>query len=359
MNTNPTSPIDARKPRFLFCGQVFTGNDLPVVGNKQLYIADVATQSHTQLTKGTFSVGSFTVSPDNRRAYYSNSSGVIGKSDAICCVDIASGRSKVLHTAQGAGHHYGELKTSPDGKQLAMVHTFDGGNGVSGFKRIVVLHLQTMKVRSAGRFDETSTRWDWHGSADIRISLADPQPNVSAVATVCVATGRGEISRSAASTTAGGTSVSFGKGITVVTRCAGDITLVTPGKAERKVTISLAMQQRMGFIPDGLSLSPLADRVNGRIVVKTASRQNEVTAFGVMDEKLAQIDYWFMSPGHTVFAPKANLVIAWRNIPAGEKAGEPATDSGLQWMALNRTDRWTTILRNQVSVVGEKIVLLG
>ena len=169
MNTNPTSPIDARKPRFLFCGQVFTGNDLPVVGNKQLYIADVATQSHTQLTKGTFSVGSFTVSHDYRRAYYSNSSGVIGKSDAICCVEIASGRSKVLHTAQGAGHHYGELKASPDGKQLAMVHSFDGGNGVSGFKRIVVLNLQTMKVRSAGRLDETSTHWDWHGSADIRI----------------------------------------------------------------------------------------------------------------------------------------------------------------------------------------------
>ena len=359
MNTNPTSPLDARKPRFLFCGQVFTRNDLPVVGNKQLYIADVATQSHTQLTKGTFSVGSFTVSRDNRRAYYSNSSGGTGKSDAICCVDIASGRSKVLHTAQGAGHHYGELKTSPDGKQLAMVHSFDGANGAGGFKRIVVLNLQTLKVRSAGRLDETSTRWNWHGNADIRVSLADPQPNVSAVATVCVATGRGEISRSAANTATGGTSVSFGKGISVVTRGAGDITLVAPGKAERKVTISLAMQQRMGFIPDGLSLSPLAERVNGRIVVKTASRQNEVTAFGVMDEKLAQIDYWFMSPGHTVFAPKANLVIAWRNIPAGEKAGEPATDSGLQWMALNRTDRWTTILRNQVSVVGEKIVLLG
>lgn len=358
MNTNPISSIDARKPRFLFCGQVFTGNDLPVVGNKQLYIADVATQSHTQLTKGTFSVGSFTVSHDIRRAYYSNSSGVIGKSDAICCVDIASGRSKVLHTAQGAGHHYGELKTSPDGKQLAMVHSFDGANGAGGFKRIVVLNLQTMKVRSAGRLDETSTHWDWHGNNDIRISLADLQPNVSAVATVCVVTGRGEISRSAANTTTGGTSVSFGKGISVVTRGAGDITLVTPRKAERKVTISLAMQQRMGFIPDGLSLSPLADRINGRIVVKTASRQNEVTAFGVMDEKLAQIDYWFMSPGHTVFAPKANLVIAWRNIPAGEKAGEPATDSGLQWMALNRTDRWTTILRNQVSVSGNKIVLL-
>ena len=358
MNTNPTSPLDARKPRFLFCGQVFTGNDLPVVGNKQLYIADVATQSHTQLTNGTFTVGSFTVSPDKRRAYYSNSSGVIGKSDAICCVDIASGRSKVLHTAQGAGHHYGELKASPDGKQLAMVHSFDGANGAGGFKRIVVLHLQTLKVRSAGRLDATSTGWDWHGSADIRVSLADPQPNVSAVATVCVATGRGEFSRSAANTATGGTSVSFGKGISVVTRGAGDITLVAPGKAERKVTISLAMQQRMGFIPDGLSLSPLAERVNGRIVVKTASRQNEVTAFGVMDEKLAQIDYWFMSPGHTVFAPKANLVIAWRNIPAVEMAGAPATDSGLQWMALNRTDRWTTILRNQVAVSGEQIVLL-
>ena len=358
MNTNPTSPLDARKPRCLFCGQVFTGNDLPVVGNKQLYIADVATQSHTQLTNGTFSVGSFTVSPNNRRAYYSKSNVIAGKSDEICSVDIASGRSKVLHTAQGAGHHYGELKTSPDGKQLAMVHSFDGGNGVSGFKRIVVLHLQTLKVCSAGRLDETSTHWDWHGSADIRISLADPQPNVSAVATVCVATGRGEISRSAANTATGGTSVSFGKGISVVTRGAGDITLVAPGKAERKVTISLAMQQRMGFIPDGLSLSPLAERVNGRIVVKTASRQNEVTAFGVIDEKLAQIDYWFMSPGHTVFAPMSNLVIAWRNIPAGEKAGEPATDSGLQWMALNRTDRWTTILRNQVAVSGEQIVLL-
>jgi hypothetical protein len=359
MNTNPTSPIDARKPRFLFCGQVFTGNDLPVVGNKQLFIADVATQSHTQLTKSTFSVGSFTLSPDSRRAYYSKSAGVIGKSDAICCVDIASGHSKVLHTAQGAGHHYGELKTSPDGKQLAMVHSFDGGNGVSGFKRITVLDLKTGKMRSAGRLDDTSTHWDWHGNADIRISLVNPQPNVSAVETICLATGRGEISRSTTPGRTGGTAVSFGNGVTVVTRGAGDITLVNAGKAERKVTISLAMQQRMGFIPDGLSLSPLAERVNGRIVVKTASRQNEVTAFGVMDEKLAQIDYWFMSPGHTVFAPKANLVIAWRNIPAGEKAGEPATDSGLQWMALNRTDRWTTILRNQVAVAGDKIVLIG
>jgi hypothetical protein len=92
MNTNPTSPIDARKPRFLFCGQVFTGNDLPVVGNKQLYIADVATQSHTQLTKGTFSVGSFTVSPDKRVAYFSKSPNVDGKVDEICCVDIASGQ---------------------------------------------------------------------------------------------------------------------------------------------------------------------------------------------------------------------------------------------------------------------------
>ena len=359
MNTNSTSPIDARKPRFLFCGQVFTGNDLPVVGNKQLYIADVAAQSHTQLTKGTFSVGSFTISPDNRRAYYSKSQSAGGKSVSICCVDIASGRSKVLHTAQGDGHHYGELKTSPDGSQLAMVHTFDGGNGVSGFKRIVVLNLQTMKVRSAGRLDETSTHWDWHGNNDIRISLADPQPNVSAVATVRVATGRGEISRSSGGTTTGGSAVSFGKGITVVTRGAGDITLVAAGKAERKVTISLAMQQRMGFVPDGISLSPLAERINGRIVLKTASRENQVTAFGVLDEKLAQVDYWFMSPGHTFFAPKANVAIAWRNIPEAVGAGEPATDSGLQWMALNRTDRWTTILRNQVSVSGDKIVILG
>lgn len=357
MNTNPTSPIDARKPRFLFCGQVFTGNDLPVVGNKHLYIADVATQSHTQLTKGTFSVGSFTVSSDHRRAYFSKSGGGTGKSDAICCVDIASGRSKVLHTAQGDGHHYGELKISPDGNQLAMVHTFDGGNGAGGFKRIVVLNLQTMKVRSAGRLDETSTHWDWHGNNDIRISLADPQPNVSAVATVCVATGRGEISRSAGGTTTGGSAVSFGKGITVVTRGAGDIRLVSTGKAERKVTISLAMQQRMGFAPDGISLSALAERINGRIVLKTASRENQVTAFGVLDEKLAQVDYWFMSPGHTFFAPKASVAIAWRNIPEAVGAGEPATDSGLQWMALNRTDRWTTILRNQVSVSGDKITL--
>jgi len=359
MNTNPTSPFDARKPRFLFCGQVFTGNDLPVVGNKQLYIADVATQSHTQLTKGTFSVGSFTVSPDKRVAYFSKSPNVDGKVDEICSVELVSGRSKSLHTAQGVGHHFSELKTSPDGKQLAMLHTFDGGHGAGGYRRLTVLDLNSGKMRSAGRLDSSSTGWDWHGNSYIRVLLADPQENVSAVSTICVATGRGEISRSAGSTTTGGTAVSFGKGISVVTRGAGDITLVAPGKAERKVTISLAMQQRMGFIPDGISLSPLAERVNGRIVVKTASRQNEVTAFGVMDEKLAQIDYWFMSPGHTVFAPKANLVIAWRNVPAGEKAGEPATDSGLQWMALNRTDRWTTILRNQVAVAGDKIVLIG
>ena len=358
MNTTPISAFDTHKPRFLFCGQVFTGDTVPVVGNRHLYIADIGTHSHVQVTKGAFDVSCFTASPNKKLAYYSKSNVIAGKWDEICCVDLASGRSKVLHTAQGAGHHYGELKASPDGKQLAMVHSFDGANGAGGFKRIVVLHLQTLKVRSAGRLDATSTGWDWHGSADIRVSLADPQPNVSAVATVCVATGRGEISRSAANTTAGATSVSFGKGISVVTRGAGDITLVAPGKAERKVMISLAMQQRMGFIPDGLSLSPLAERVNGRIVVKTASRQNEVTAFGVMDEKLAQIDYWFMSPGHTVFAPMSNLVIAWRNIPAVEMAGVPATDSGLQWMALNRTDRWTTILRNQVAVSGEQIVLL-
>ena len=359
MITTPLATNDIRKPRFLFCGQVFTGNALPVVGHKHLYIADVATQSHVQLTKGTFNVGSFTVSPDNRLAYYSKPQSAGGKSDEVCCVDVTSGRSKVLHTAQGDGHHYGELKTSPDGNQLAMVHTFDGGNGAGGFKRIVVLHLQTMKVRSAGRLDETSTHWDWHGNNDIRISLADPQPNVSAVATVCVATGRGEISRSAGGTTTGGSAVSFGKGITVVTRGAGDITLVATGKAERKVTISLAMQQRMGFVPDGISLSPLAERINGRIVLKTASRENQVTAFGVLDEKLAQVDYWFMSPGHTFFAPKANVAIAWRNIPEAVGAGEPATDSGLQWMALNRTDRWTTILRNQVSVSGDKIIILG
>lgn len=241
MTTNSTSPIDARKPRFLFCGQVFTGNNLPVVGDKQLCNADVAAQNHTQLTKGTSSVGSFTVSHDDRRAYYSKSQSAGGKSVSICCVDIASGRSKVLHTAQGDGHHYGELKTSPDGNQLAMVNTFDGGNGVSRFNRIVVLNIQTMKVRSAGRLDETSTQWDWHGNNDIRISLADPQPNVYAVATICAATGRGEITQSAGSTTTGGSAVSFGKGITVVTLGAGNITLVTPRKAERKVTISLAM----------------------------------------------------------------------------------------------------------------------
>jgi hypothetical protein len=28
-------------------------------------------------------------------------------------------------------------------------------------------------------------------------------------------------------------------------------------------------------------------------------------------------------------------------------------------MALNRTDRWTTILRNQVAVAGDNIVLIG
>lgn len=359
MITTPLATNDIRKPRFLFCGQVFTGNALPVVGHKHLYIADVATQSHIQLTKGAYSVGSFTVSPDNRRAYYTKPQSTGGKSDDICCVELASGRSKVLHTAQGDGHHYDELKTSPDGNQLAMVHTFDGGNGAGGFKRIVVLNLQTMKVRSAGRLDETSTHWDWHGNNDIRISLADPQPNVSAVATVCVATGRGDISRTAAGMTTGGSAVSFGKGISVVTRGAGDITLVAAGKAERKVTISLAMQQRMGFVPDGISLSPLAGRINGRIVLKTASRENQVTAFGVLDEKLAQVDYWFMSPGHTFFAPKANVAIAWRNLPDTSGAGEPATDSGLQWMALNRTDRWTTILRNQVSVSGDKIIILG
>jgi hypothetical protein len=359
MNTTPNSAFDTHKPRFLFCGQVFTGDTVPVVGNKHLYIADIGTHSHVQVTKGAFDVSCFTASPNKKLAYYSKSNVIAGKSDAICCVDIASGQSKVLHTAQGAGHHYGEVKTSPDGKQLAMVHSFDGGNGVSGFKRITVLDLKTGKMRSASRLDDTSTGWDWHGNADIRISLADPQPNVSAVATVCVATGRGEISRSTTPGRTGGTAVSFGNGVTVVTRGAGDITLVNAGKAERKVTISLAMQQRMGFIPDGISLSTLPERINGHIVVQTASRQNEVTTFGVMDEKLAQIDYWFMSPGHTVFAPKANLVIAWRNIPAGEKAGEPATDSGLQWMALNRTDRWTTILRNQVAVAGDNIVLIG
>ena len=358
MNTTPISAFDTRKPRFLFCGQVFTGDTVPIVGNKHLHIADINTHGHVQVTKGAFDVISFSASPDAKLVYYSKSNVIAGKSDEICCVNLASGRSKVLHSAQGSGHHFTELKTSPDGQQLAMVHSFDGANGAGGFKRIVVLHLQTLKVRSAGRLEDTSTGWGWHGNADIRVSLVDPQPNVCAVATVCVATGRGEISRSAANTATGGTSVSFGKGISVVTRGAGDITLVTSGKAERKVTISLAMQQRMGFIPDGISLSPLAERVNGRIVVKTASRQNEVTAFGVMDEKLAQVDYWFMSPGHTVFARKANLVIAWRNIPAAEMAGELATDSGLQWMALNRTDRWTTILHNQVSVAGEQIVLL-
>lgn len=359
MTIAPLTTNDIRKPRFLFCGQVFTGNALPVVGPKHLYIADIAMQGHVQLTKGAFSVGSFTVSPDNRLAYYSKSWTAAGKSDDVCCVELASGRSKVLHTAQGDGHHFGELKASPDGNQLAMVHTFDGGNGAGGFKRIVVLNLKTMKVRSAGRLDETSTHWDWHGNNDIRISLADPQPNVSAVATVCIATGRGEISRSAGGTTTGGSAVSFGKGISVVTRGAGDITLVAAGKAERKVTISLAMQQRMGFVPDGISLSPLAERINGRIVLKTASRENQVTAFGVLDEKLAQVDYWFMSPGHTFFAPKANIAIAWRNIPDVSGVGGPAMDSGLQWMALNRTDRWTTILRNQVSVSGDKIIILG
>ncbi len=353
------TPSDIRKPRFLFCGQVFTGNALPVVGNKHLYIADIATQGHVQVTKGAFDVSSFTVSPDKRVAYFSKTPTVGGKISEICCVELASGRSKLLHAAQGIGHHFSELKTSPDGKQLAMVHTFDGGNGAAAFKRITVLDVKTGKMRSAGRLDESSTGWDWHGNTDIRVSLADPQANVSAVSTVCVATGRGEISRMAAPAGTGGTAVTFGNGVTVVTRGAGDITLINAGKAERKVTISLAMQQRMGFAPDGISLSPLPERVNGRIVVKTASRENQVTAFGVIDEKLAEVDYWFMSPGHTVITAKENVAIAWRNLPEITTKGEPATDSGLQWMALNRTDRWTTILRNQVAVAGETIILLG
>jgi len=356
MKTTTIATSDIRKPRFLFCGQVFTGNALPVVGKKHLYVADIATQGHVQVTKGAFDVTSFSVSPDMRLAYYSKAQNDAGKLDEICCVDIASGRSKMLKVAQGVGHHFSELKTSPDGKQLAMLHTFDGGHGAGGYKRITVLELNTGKMRSAGRLDESSTGWSWHGNNDIRISLADPQQNVSAVSTVCVATGRGEISRSVAT---GGTAVSFGKGISVVTRGAGDITLISAGKSERKVTISLAMQQRMGFVPDGISLTPLAQRVNGRIVVKTATRQNEVTAFGILDEKLAQINYWFMSPGNTFFAPTSNIAVAWRNLPETAAVGEPATDSGLQWMALNRTDRWTTILRNQVAVSGESIVFIG
>jgi hypothetical protein len=358
MTATPTSS-ENRKPRILFCGQVFTGNAVPVVGAKHLYIADIASQRHVQVTKGAFTVGSFATSSDSRLAYFSKSQVVGPKSAQIFCVDLQSGRSKMLYAGQGIGHHYGDLKTSPDGKQLAMVHTFDGGNGAAGFKRIVVLDLQTLKVRSAGRLDTSSTHWDWYGNKDIRITLANPQPNVSAVATVCVATGRALIARTALTEGETGSSHSFGRGVTVVTRGAGDISLVTAGQAERKVTISLAMQQRMGFVPDGISLSPLAGRINGRIVLKTASRENQVTAFGVLNEKLAQVDYWFMSPGHTFFAPKANIAIAWRNIPETTEVGEAATDSGLQWMALNRTDRWTTILRNQVLVSGDKLVLMG
>ena len=359
MKTLTMTPFDIRKPRFLFCGQVFTGNALPVVGNNHLYIADIAAQSHVQLTKGAFDVSSYTVSPDKRVAYFSKSPNVDGKVDEICCVELLSGRSRRLHTAQGVGHHFSELKTSSDGKQLAMLHTFDGGHGAGGYKRITVLDLKSGKMRSAGRLDDSFTAWNWHGNSYIRVLLADPQANVSAVSTICVATGRGEISRSTTLGRTGGSTVSFGKGVTVVTRGAGDITLDNAGKAERKVTISLAMQQRMGFAPDGISLSPLPERINGRIVVKTASRENQVTAFGVIDEKLAQVDYWFMSPGHTVIAAGDNVAIAWRNLPEVVAKGEPATDSGLQWMALNRTDRWTTILRNQVSVAGDKIVLLG
>jgi hypothetical protein len=325
---------------------VFTGNALPVVGNNHLYIADIAAQSHVQLTKGAFDVRHFTVSPDKRVAYFSKSPNVDGKVDEICCVELVSGRSRSLHSAQGVGHHFTDLKTSPDGKQLAMLHTFDGGHGAGGYKRITVLDLKTGKMRSAGRLDDSSTAWNW-------------QANVSAVSTICVATGRGEISRSTTPGRTGGSAVSFGKGVTVVTRGAGDITLDNAGKAERKVTISLAMQQRMGFEPDGISLSTLPERINGRIVVKTASRENQVTAFGVIDEKLAQVDYWFMSPGHTVIAAEDNVAIAWRNLPEMVAKGEPVIDSGLQWMALNRTDRWTTILRNQVSVAGDRIVLLG
>jgi len=358
MKTLTMTLFDIRKPRFLFCGQVFTGNALPVVGNDHLFIADIATQSHVQLTKGAFDVISFTVSPDKRVAYFSKSPNVDGKVDEICCVELVSGRSKSLYTAQGVGHHFSELKASPDGKQLAMLHTFDGGHGAGGYKRIIVLDIKTGKMRSAGRLDDSSTGWHWHGNSYIRVLLADPQENVSAVSTICVATGRGEISRSTTPGRTGGTAVSFGKGVTVVTRGAGDITLENAGKAERKVTISLAMQQRMGFAPDGISLSTLPERVNGRIVVKTASRENQVTVFGVIDEKLAHVDYWFMSPGHTVIAAKDNVAIAWRNLPKVVAKGEAATDSGLQWMALNRTDRWTTILRNQVAVAGETIILL-
>lgn len=358
MKTLTMIPFDIRKPRFLFCGQVFTGNALPVVGNNHLYIADIAAQSHVQLTKGAFDVSSYTVSPDKRVAYFSKSPNVDGKLDEICCVELVSGRSRSLYSAQGVGHHFSQLKTSPDGKQLAMLHTFDGGHGAGGYKRITVLDLKTGKMRSAGRLDDSSTAWNWHGNSYIRVLLTDPQANVAAVSTICVATGRGEISRSTTPGRTGGSAVSFGKGVTVVTRGAGDITLDNAGKAERKVTISLAMQQRMGFEPDGISLSTLPERINGRIVVKTASRENQVTAFGVIDEKLAQVDYWFMSPGHTVIAAGDNVAIAWRNLPETVAKGEPVTDSGLQWMALNRTDRWTTILRDQVVVNGENILVL-
>lgn len=113
----------------------------------------------------------------------------------------------------------------------------------------------------------------------------------------------------------------------------------------------------MGFVPDGISLSPLAERINGRIVPKTSSRENQVTAFGVLDEKLVQVNYWFKGPGAYILYTKGKCCnrVAQHSGSCGPR---PATDSGLQWMALNRTDRWTTILRNQVSVSGDKIVLL-
>ncbi len=359
MTTPLQTTTNLAKQRFLFCGQVHTGKSVPMIGHQHLIVADVAGNIHRQLTKGAFDVDSYAVNPAGSNAYFVKVDRSGARLDEVCFAAINGQGNGLLYTAPGKGHHVSDLKLSPDGKQLAMVHSFDGANGASAYKRIAVLDLNTLKLRSAGRLDETSTGWDWHGSTDIRISLADPQPNVSATATVCVATGRGEISRSPLIAGVGGTVTSFGKGTSVVTRGAGDIALISAGQPERKVVISLAMQQRMGFIPDGISLSTLRERVHGRIVVHTASRQNEVTAFGVLDEKLAQIDYWFMSPGNTVFAPKVNVAVAWRHIETRGEFGTPAMDSGMQWMALNRTDRWTTIFRNQISVAGDKIIILG
>ena len=359
MTTPLQTTTNLAKQRFMFCGQVHTGESVPMLGHQHLIVADVSGNIHRQLTKGAFDVESFAVNPAGSNAYFVKVDRSGARPDEVCVVAINGQDTARLYTAPGKGHHFSELKASPDGKQLAMLHTFDGGHGAGGYKRITVLDLKTGKMRSAGRLDDSSTGWDWHGNTYIRVMLADPQANVSAISTICVATGRGEISRSTTPGRTGGTAVSFGKGVTVVTRGAGDIILENAGNAERKVTISLAMQQRMGFAPDGISLSTLRERINGRIVVHTASRENEVTAFGVLDEKLAQLDYWFMSPGNTVFAPKVNVAVAWRHIETRGEFGTPAMDSGMQWMALNRTDRWTSIFRNQVTVSGNRIIILG